>query len=220
MFEKLVSLIPSSLNAVSGAVFNSGRNAFSSQCPLYILGLNPGGAPEKHEKQTVQWHTEKVRSRPADWAEYQDESWDMRKPGAAGLQPRVLHLLKGLHLDPYKVPSSNLVFRRTSSEAELAKDFDDLADLCWPFHQHVIEQLNVRTVLCFGKRTGNWVRQKLDANKLSGEFEELNNRRWKSHAFVNQQGLHVVSATHPSRVNWVNPATDPTPLLRKVLYGN
>jgi hypothetical protein len=217
MFEKFVSLIPPSLHQVSGAVFNSGRNAFSAQSPLYILGLNPGGSVEKHEQQTVQWHTEKVSKKPADWAEYQDESWDGKTAGRAGLQPRVLHLLKQLNLDPCKVPSSNLIFKRTKSEAELGRDFDVLAEQCWPFHESVIYQLNIRVILCFGKRAGSWVSQRLEANTFVSEFEELNDRKWKTQGFINPQGIHVVAATHPSRVNWANPRTDPTSVVRNIL---
>ena len=98
MFTQLLTLIPESLKSKSGAVFNSGRSAFSSPAQLYILGLNPGGAPEKHVEQTVEFHTNKVLNKPEDWSEYRDESWDKRKPGTAGLQPRVLHVLKGLNL--------------------------------------------------------------------------------------------------------------------------
>lgn len=217
MFDQFLALIPELLKSKSGAVFNSGRSAFSSPSKLYILGLNPGGAPDKHLEETVQSHTNMVLSRPDNWSGYKDESWDGRKAGTAGLQPRVLHLLNKLDLDPHLVPSSNIVFQRTSNEADVAKCFEKLAAQCWPFHQHIIEQLGIRVVLCFGKRAGYYVRKKINANHFVGEFAETNNRKWKSQAFVNPSGITVVAATHPSRVDWSNPNSDPTPLLRHVL---
>ena len=80
-FLELLRYIPESCKHESGAVFNSGRLAFSCSSPLYVLGLNPGGDPAKHKTQTVLWNIDKVAARPEDWCEFRDESWDQKGPG-------------------------------------------------------------------------------------------------------------------------------------------
>lgn len=217
MIEQLYERVPGALKNQSGAVFNSGRTAFSNPCQLYLLGLNPGGDPDKHKTETVDFHTRKVLSKPNDWSEFRDESWDRREPGARGMQPRILHMLKGLNLDAHRVPASNVVFKRTSSEKELSGDFNKLAEQCWSFHQHVIERLKVRVILCFGKTASELVRSKVGADKPVDRFVEANNRRWSCQTFSNSQGLIVVAATHPSRVAWNTQASDPTGLIRRAL---
>ncbi|WP_255990713.1 uracil-DNA glycosylase family protein [Chitinolyticbacter albus] len=133
------------------------------------------------------------------------------------MQPRVLHLLEGLGLSAGQVPCSNLVFVRSRRESDLKLEMRTLADLCWPFHSFVIQQLRPSTILCFGKTAGQYVRGKIGAKELCGEFVEDNNRKWRSTAYVGNTGLKVVVATHPSIADWRNPATDPTSLVRGML---
>ena len=212
--ESFVELIPPSLMGESGKVFYSGREAFSSPAPLYVLGVNPGGNPENHKTETVQSHTRQVVSDlPFNWSAYRDESWEGAAPGTHGMAPRVLHLIRRVGLDPGKVPASNLFFVRSSRETHMAERQAALKELCWPFHALVIGRLRPRIVLCLGGTAGKYVRQKLAANRAVGQFVEQNNRRWISRSFENVNGLRVVVATHPGRANWCAQATDPTELL-------
>ena len=110
-----------------------------------------------------------------------------------------------------------MVLARTPSEADLARDFERLAQMCWPFHQRVIDRLGVRVVVCFGKRAGNYVRQQFDAHREIDQFIETNNRGWKSTTHQGTDGLKIVTVTHPSRADWRNPAADVTPLVRRAL---
>lgn len=220
MIEDLKALIPNSLQATSGAVFYSGRAAFSAPSPLYILGLNPGGSPQLQANDTVETHTRMVLNGRQCWSEYQDESWwKGNGPGTSGMQPRVLHLMKQLGFDPRKTPASNVVFARSAQEADITSTFRAVAELCWPFHQAVIERLAVHVVLCFGKRAGNWVCKQLSATNLVDEFIEENQRRWLSRAYKNANGIAVVVATHPSRADWTKPETDPSDLIRRMLQS-
>ena len=216
--DSLATLIPQSLRLRSGKVFYSGRRAFTSPSQLYILGVNPGGAPEDHDTETVGAHTAAVLSSyPEDWSAYRDESWRGLPPGSYGMAPRVLHLLAGLGLNAGDVPCSNLVFARSSREADIGDEMLSLANQCWAFHAHAIERLAPRVVLCFGKTAGNYVRRQVGANTLTAEFIEQNNRRWRSQVFASSTGLKVVVATHPSIADWCAAATDPTPLVREAL---
>jgi hypothetical protein len=155
--ERFFQFIPESLRATSGKVFYSGRTAFSSPSPLYILGINPGGHPEEHASETVESDKRYALEQKHDWSAYRDESWEGKRPGEHGMQPRVLHMLRSLNLEPGRVPASNLVFERSAKEADIKASLGDLAELCWPFHRAVIQDLGVRVVVCFGKLCGQWV---------------------------------------------------------------
>lgn len=214
--DEIKTLIPKTILDSSGSVFYSGRLAFSRPSRLYLLGLNPGGSPVCQASETVGWHCEKVLVREDDdWSAYRDESWLGRRPGTCRMQPRVLHLLQYLSLNPGAVPSSNLVFERTSSSAGLEGRLRDLADACWPFHQCVIDRLGIRIVVCFGRHAGDYVCERLGAFDLLDQFVERNNRGWKSKVYMSECGIRVVVASHPSRANWTKPTSDPSPMIAR-----
>lgn len=216
--KNFVERIPPPLLPRSGKVFYSGRNAFSARSALYVLGVNPGGAPVAHDTETVGSHTNDVlNAYAADWSAYRDESWEGKKPGTYGMAPRVLHAFSVLGLNPGSVPCSNLVFVRSNREGDIEKEKSSLVELCWPFHEYVIAKLEPQVVLCFGKTAGKVLRQRLGANTLTAEFIEKNNRRWTSQAFKNAHGITVVVATHPSIADWTAPSTDPMQLVRQAL---
>jgi hypothetical protein len=217
LIDQLVSRIPRALLPVSGSVFYSGRAAFTAPSRLYVLGLNPGGSPVKQAAETIAWHTDRVLNRmPAEWSAYSDESWNGRAPGSVGLQPRVLHMMRGLGLDARRVPSSNVAFVRSARESTLDR-FSELAGAAWPFHEYVIRELGVRCVLCFGKSAGTWMATRLGATRELGRIVEKNDRRWSTVALANPEGISVVIATHPSIADWTAPPSDPTPFVRSIL---
>ena len=220
MIERVAELIPQSVRSSSGAVFFSGRTAFGERAPLYVLGLNPGGDDSKRSFMTVEQHTQQVLDRPqVDWSAYRDERWGPRaaRPGTYGLQPRILHVLRRVGLNPGRVPSSNLIFTRTRDQRELGGGFELLAEECWPFHGSVVRELGVKVILCFGRRAGDWVANRLGAHREVGRFIETNDRHWPTVAMENGAGQVVVIATHPTRANWQNPKSDPTPLIEQFL---
>lgn len=216
MIKTFYDIVPQSMRHLSGAVFNSGSAAFGKPSSLYVLGVNPGGDPETNAHETVDSHSQQVFSKPTNWSGYRDESWNGRPPGTTGMQPGIVHALSNLGLGAHEVPTSNLIFVRTRSEKGI-KDFNLLAEQCWPFHESVISNLGIKVVLCFGGKAGNWVRKKVGANKLVDSFIEANNRRWKSNAYMNAQGLYVLVASHPARAAWTTSAADPSPLFKRVL---
>ncbi|MBD3728666.1 MAG: hypothetical protein IE933_03075 [Sphingomonadales bacterium] len=211
-----VDRLPSDLLKRSGSVFYSGKEAFVEKAPLYVLGLNPGGIPADVPTVTIASKLAEFKRADAPWSEY-TSSWECAPPGTWGLQPQILHMLGRLGLDPHRVPTSNVVFVQTRSENDLAQEKSDLLAACWPIHAAVIESLNIRTILCFGKTAGLWVRERLEASEQIDTFVEHNKRRWMSTTHRNADGLSVVTATHPSRVNWRNESADPTPLVGRAL---
>lgn len=219
MIEDFVKYIPPKLQHKSGIVFYSGRAAFSGRRELYILGLNPGGDPTEQANETVAWHTSKVvRDKPYKWSEYSDESWKGKCPGKHGMQPRILHLLKNLDLEPGEVPSSNIVFERSRTGKDIEKNLRQLAEMCWPFHRAVIKQLRPRVILCLGKPAGEFVRKKTRAiDQIDCFVETYPKSRRKSTCFTNHEGRKVIRASHPSRADWTNPDADPSELVLRAL---
>lgn len=218
MINDFAKLIPENLTNVSGSVFYSGQNAFSGNKKLYLLGINPGGSVEKQRKETIKWHTDKViAEKPKNWSAYKNESWRGKIPGTHGLQPRILHLLNEIGLTPIETPASNVVFVRSSREENIKKLYKKYAEQCWPVHEKVIKVLNIKTILCFGQTPGNFVRKKINANKLIDTFTENNNRKWKTRVYQNSIGQKVIVAPHPSIVDWTNINTDPSTIVKKHL---
>ena len=218
MIEKFAEIIPNDLREISGSVFYSGRNAFSGKKKLYLLGINPGGNIERQKSETLKWHTEKVLSeKSSNWSAYKDESWRGYVPGTQGLQPRILHLLKRLELSAHEVPASNVVFVRSSREKEIKELYNEYAEKCWNFHERVINDLSIKTILCFGKTPGNFVKKKLGASILIDEFIENNKRNWKTQVYKNENNVKVIIATHPSIADWTNIKTDPSLIIKKHL---
>lgn len=215
--EAAIAGLPEAILKRSGSVFYSGKQAFAAPNRLYVLGLNPGGVPEKRVDDTVARHIDQYLSREGSWSAYRDEPWEDRAPGTHGMQPKLLHLFRKLSIDAGNVPASNVVFVRSRSEADLYAEKAALLEACWPVHQAIIEALDVKVVLCLGGTAGAWVRSKVGANELVETFVESNRRGWKSAAYRTNGDLVVISATHPSRADWRNPAADPTPLIRKFL---
>lgn len=218
MIEEFAALIPrsESIWKESGAMFYSGKAAFSapSRPRLYILGLNPGGSPQDMAEDTVEKHTQMVLRETENWSAYRDEQW-----GKTKMQPRVLRLFKNLNRDPGLVPASNVVFVRSRRAADIKHDFEKYAECCWRFHKAVIERLNVRAILCLGQDAGNFVLEKhgLRNSKPFKTFVEKNNRHWTNNSYISSCGIGIFVATHPSRADWTNPDTDPSPLVQNML---
>ena len=187
--------------------------------PVYLLGLNPGGNPDRQASETIRRSIANYRALTRQWSAYADDSWEGAPPGTWGLQPRVLHMLGELNLDPRLTPASNVVFVRSATEAMLQAEKSLLLDMCWPVHQAVIDTLGVKAIICFGGTAGKWVREKVGASQLLDSFRETNARGWKSEAHRAANGRTVVTVTHPGRADWRNPAADPTPLVSRVLKG-
>jgi hypothetical protein len=209
--------LPDAILSRSGAVFYSGPSAFSCSSPIYILGLNPGGSPQDYPNETVGQHLAKFHSIQEPRSEYLDESWEGAPRGTWKMQPIVCHLLRRLDMSPRNVPASNVAFVRSPTEQALASEMPELIAQCWPVHRSVICALNVKIIVCFGKTAGNWVRDQLGAVRLIDSFREQNERGWLSTSHEADAGEVVITLTHPSRANWINPNADPSPLVIRAL---
>ena len=222
MIEDFKKHIPAEIAQESGKVFYSGREAFSGERPLYILGYNPGGDPEEpeHATETVMGHTQKVLSKAeSKWSAFRDESWKNQPPGQYLLQRRVRHLLERLSFEPGAVPASNLIFVRSKTAADLAPKSNHLQDLCWGFHQAVIGQLRVQVILCWGGQAAAGIKKKTGAQELADHFIATAGHpsHRKNLCYSNAAGRKVIQLAHPSWSPWTNPAADPTDLVKRAL---
>jgi len=214
--KEFIQYIPEYLLKESGKVFYSGRNAFTGKKKIYVLGANPGGDSRTETHKTVESHNNFVLSQKPNWSSYIHESWRGKPPGEFRFPKRVIYLFNRLNLNPYEVPSSNVVFRRTPRVSGIRRR-DPIWNDCWKFHEKVIEKLGIETVLCFGRDAERVVCKKTNANNLIDISEEENGRKWATRVFTNKSGFLVVSLTHPSIVKWDSEAADPTPFIKKIL---
>ena len=224
--ERFAELIPDNLRGMQGAAFYAGRSAFEAPAaPLYILGLNPAGS----FKGTLDEHTQCVLNdeRP-DWSSYLDgpprASGGGRPPPRSKIRERMsplLEKLKQLGISLENVPASNLFFRSSSTSDRIERrQRGTFARACWPFHEAVVANLNIRVVTCLSKEADRWVRKQMGASEKVDEFIESNDRKWRSWVHKNKAtGRIVIGLTHPSRANWAKPNTDPTGLVVNALAG-
>lgn len=215
--DTALSALPRDILDRSGSVFYSGRGAFAATRPLYLVGLNPGGDPVAQAGNTVAKHIEEFARRTRPWSAYLDDSWEGASPGSWGMQPRVLHMLARLGVDPRLTPAANLLFVRSRSEADLKAEKPTLIRACWPVHRAVLSVVRPKVIVCFGGTTGKWMREQLGASEQIDHFIETNDRGWRSCTHRATDGVQVVTTTHPARVDWRNPVADPTPLVQRAL---
>ena len=196
---------------MSGKAFHSGRLAFSAHRDLYILGLNPGGDPEDRSE-TVASNVHQVRHEAEDWCAFLDQDW---RPGGryhgrakAPLQLEMQELAACLGLDLRRIPASDVFFTR-SRQAHHTVNQSELVDLCWPFHQAVIEGLGIRVVLCLYKGAAEFVREKVRARAQpvdqACERSRSGREYWRE-TFAAPGGLKVVQITRPTGIPWTRSA--------------
>lgn len=216
--QDAVEGLPASLKARSGAVFYSGRAAFLKPSAIYILGLNPGGSVASQPQNTIGRHFTNWLTAEERYSEYLDGEWADGRPGEHGMQPRVRHFAEQLDIDLRETPASNLVFARSADEAQLGAEASSLMELCWPVHEAVIDTLQPKLIICFGKTAGTWVRKKLRATKPVSDWSETYpNRSWKSRAHRGDGLCYVATLTHPSRADWTCEHADPSSFIKSVL---
>jgi hypothetical protein len=117
-----------------------------------------------------------------------------------------------------KTKKRKCTFRPSNVSQRLLDANTPFAKPCWTFHQAVIERLGVRVVLCFGQKSGGWVRKQLNAYSKVDQFvEQYKKRHWMSISYKNSDGVAVVVATHPSIADWTTPEADPSLLVKRIL---
>lgn len=215
MIEEFAAMVPDSLRSKSGEVFYSGRCAFDSHADLYILGSHPSSNPDDPRQRIVEENVKHVLHKARlNWSSYRDERWNGKKAGTALLQESVLHLCSEIEHDPGLIPSSNLAFVR-SQTSEMSEQ--GLLDLCWPFHQRVIDAIRPKVVLCLNAATAEELCRMLGGE--ANQIDELQQTagQFKRHKVFISHGLLICALLSPFRGKWTNPALDPSPLVKRTL---
>lgn len=160
---------------------------------VYLLGLNPGGDPARHESIGAMLDALSARTTNA----YVDECWERRsQAGEAPLQRRVQWLARELGIDVRTICAANLIFRRTKAAADI--DFPVWADLCWPVHDAILQIVRPALIISIGNSRVSayaYVRQ-----KWGGRSEHrfpAGHGSWQCRAF--RSGTTTVVGLHLSR---------------------
>lgn len=138
----------------SGAVFYSGPQALIGCSPYYLMGLNPGGSPEKQPKETIEASLDDWKDRIGKkelWSEYVSGIWsadgDPAKAGKSQHQINVQYLCKSIpQCDINSVFSANAIFRRGDPD----KFGHELLSRSWVIHTRLLKAVQPKVLLCLG----------------------------------------------------------------------
>lgn len=155
--------LPADMAALPGAVLMSPLSVVRP-CPVYLMGLNPGGNPAKVTRSI----TDAVPPREGA-SSYTHECWNpfcglhcehLRDDGLlpehlVDHQTRVGDLARLLgYSGPADMPSANLVFARSEDWAQLKAstgwESGVWANACWPVHQHLLGIVRPRVIISLG----------------------------------------------------------------------
>jgi hypothetical protein len=207
MQTEIHSLIGTSRTALASIAAQSGKILYSSidtlkPGRLYILGLNPGGDPDRPEPSHYTIAEALDRLATKDENDYLDERWQgCPVPGGRPRQRRVQWLCNQLGHAPRTVCASNLIFIR--SRQGNGCGFPRSADVCWPVHQSIIGIVRPRLILSFDSRVYGYV-----GTRLGGmDFETIETvpsghgswRCRRASLSLSYGPVHLVQLPHLSR---------------------
>lgn len=189
------------------SVTQQGRVLFSSTAtlkpgPVYFLGLNPGGKPDRINDELGFWplqeDCQRIAEKPSGWSAYFDERWGGR---GMFLQEQVQWLFKKLEYDLRQTPASNLIFKRSEDEDDLS-EFVSLADQCWPVHEYLLDLIQPSLILAHGCGSVYRYLQSKAPDAASGEEFSAGHGTWKCRHFCwnrNGRPILVFAVPHLSR---------------------
>lgn len=134
-----------------GAVLYNGWDTLRSNKGLYIMGFNPGGAP--NDSKTMIDYLNELKD---NHCSYEDECWycsaDCRNDKHFGKKPhqkKVKELARVLGYDVRQSFAANAVFFRSRKQGDLKTPWD-IFEKCWPIHQEFLSIVQPRIILCLG----------------------------------------------------------------------
>lgn len=167
---------------------------------LYILGVNPGGGPGVFEGYTIRPSLQEL----PEWRGNRYlQAWGRWAPTQHPLQRHLRWLIeKGIGCDLTGVCASNLIF--VTSRNERAAGYPEFARICWPIHERILQIVQPRLLIVYGKVSLQWLSQDLDGEN---DVERLGSipsghRSWKCTAIrrpLAGQSRVVVGLPHLSR---------------------
>lgn len=202
----------------SGAVLYSGPKAVKA-APYYVMGLNPGGAPDGVLKgETIETSLENWQKKIItgdSWSAYLHENWGQNdNPARAGKsqhQLNVQYLCESiLQRNTDAVFSANAIFRRGNP----SKFGADVFSRCWTVHMCLLKAIRPRALFCLGNDANSsfeivkrWFQEKPEVKQ---NVEECGNKgekrvllKWfdsssSISALAIEKPLRVIGLPHPS----------------------
>lgn len=175
---------------MSGEVLYSAASTLQSG-DVYLLGINPGGDPDKQATKTIK---DSLSELPTRTKNAYLVKWRDRDPGKAPIQRRVQWLLDALGHELSNVAASNLVFVRSKDASGIIQKY---AGLCWPVHVRIIEIVRPKYIITFGQGVFEYLRQRMPVGVESQH--PAKHGSWMCRRFDSIDGCRVVGLPHLSR---------------------
>jgi len=138
--------------------------------------------------------------------EYLDEWWENNArrycKGKAPLQRRITWLFEQLGYGIRKICASNLIFIKSEKVTDIS--FFDLADICWPIHQEILEIVKPKIIITFGNSEASpyaYMKRKMPNVKEQKPIKS-GHGCWKCKSFVadfDHRQIFVAGLPHMSR---------------------
>ena len=130
---------------------------------------------------------------------YLDEDWSStsRKYGRGGhpLQQNYQYLFGQLRQELDSVCASNLIFRRSISEKGAGGM--ELAELCWPVHEAVLEIVRPCAIITFGRQPFDFIKNKRQGD--DHEAQRCGHGKWTWRRSILKTGEKLIGLPHLSR---------------------
>jgi len=153
------SSLPPDIRKRSGRALYSPTSTLESGSPIYFLGIYPGfveGNREPHNDWSIDFDLDRLAAGNIREHAYLDERWGEAEVGQDAMQKKALHVFTILARGPgdellRKTPASNMILLRNKKENEkLLRSRRQIIELCWPFHQAIIDAKKPELVLVHG----------------------------------------------------------------------
>jgi hypothetical protein len=162
----------------------------------YFLGLNPGGSEE--DTGTVRHSLDELALGQSTRNAYLDEDWssDSRSygKGCHPLQRNFKCLFEAFGQDPRAVCASNLIFKRSANER--GAGYPELAELCWPVHEAILQIVQPQAIITFGTQPFEFVAKQLGGGSV--QYDESGHGNWKWSSLIKEGVPSLIGVPHLS----------------------
>lgn len=170
-------------------------------CPLYTLGLNPGGHPDSLQSSHYSISDALLRLPDKCSNDYVDEVWEGAKaPGTRPIQKRMRWLCARLGQPIEEVCAANLIFLRSRDSA--GSGFPETADLCWPVHEAILRIVRPRLILTHGAEVYKYILKRMGGHAAGSEILASGHGTWlcrRTHLEFEGRPVHLAQVPHLSR---------------------